>query len=317
MNGGMVQDFLTTPDDVRLAVYAAGPGDGPLLLLAGGLLGGVAAWRPLVERFAQRYRVVSWDYRGLYRSFPPAGGDYSLARHCDDLEAVLAWTGRKSAILAGWSVGAQVAIEVCRRRPDLVRALVLVNGCTGRMLSGDFAPSWLRFAAPWVLRALRRAGPGLALAAPVVLGSEAALAFARSAHLVSPTLDADITREILDDMVRLDPNALASTIAEMDAADVRDSLAGLGVPTLVLAGDHDRVTPPEIAHRMARDIPGAELLVIKGGSHLVPLEYPAVIGLRLEKFLRERVPGIGPSPLSRRSAGTSTRRPAGARSRQA
>jgi pimeloyl-ACP methyl ester carboxylesterase len=75
-------------------------------------------------------------------------------------------------------------------------------------------------------------------------------------------------------------------LAEHDASDVLDKIA---CPVLLLSGDKDLFTPTSLAREMARRIPGAELMVIKGGSHYAPVEFPELVNLRIEKFINERL----------------------------
>ncbi|MEQ8887960.1 MAG: alpha/beta hydrolase, partial [Sandaracinaceae bacterium] len=70
--------------------------------------------------------------------------------------------------------------------------------------------------------------------------------------------------------------------------DAKDVLETLDVPVLVITGDRDLFTPRAAAEQMVRDVRGAELLVVPGGTHYVAVEYPELVNLRIEKFLRER-----------------------------
>ena len=307
------QGSLMTEDGVRLTTYSAGPADAPVLLLANGIAGSVEAWRHLIARFADRFRIVSWDYRGLYHSFPAPSRDYSIERQCDDLDAVLAAEGIRQAVVVGWFMGVSVALEAHRRHPDLFQAMVLINGTPGRLFTTGFTNPWIREAAPTLLEAVRRAGPALSIVGPPALSTGLFFAFARTAGFLSPQADEAVAREVMQDFVRLDFDVLAATFTAIDAHDADDVLPTVRVPTLVVTGDRYLVTPEGVARHMAVRIPGAELLVVKGGTHYVPLEYPAVINLRLEKFLRERLPDLLTRPVEkagkvrRKKAGTSTR----------
>lgn len=87
-------------------------------------------------------------------------------------------------------------------------------------------------------------------------------------------------------------------LGEHDAYDV---LPDVDVPVLVIAGDRDRFTPRSAAEKMVREIPGAELMVVPGGTHYVAVEQPELVNLRIEKFFRER--GYPPAPASTVAAG--------------
>ena len=80
-------------------------------------------------------------------------------------------------------------------------------------------------------------------------------------------------------------------LGEHDAWDV---LPDVDIPTLVVAGDRDAMTPRKVAEAMVRGIEGAELMVVPGGTHYVSVEYPELVNLRIEKFFRER--GYAPVP---------------------
>jgi pimeloyl-ACP methyl ester carboxylesterase len=73
-------------------------------------------------------------------------------------------------------------------------------------------------------------------------------------------------------------------IGEHDAGDV---LEAVDLPTLVVTGDRDLMTPVALAQQMARKIPTAEILVVRGGTHYTAVEYPELVSLRIERFFRE------------------------------
>jgi pimeloyl-ACP methyl ester carboxylesterase len=80
-------------------------------------------------------------------------------------------------------------------------------------------------------------------------------------------------------------------LAEAGKHSALDLLPEIRVPALVIAGDIDTFTPPDLSRKMAADIPGAELLVVTGGSHTAPLEHPELVGSVLEDFLGRLAPG--------------------------
>jgi len=127
-------------DGTELMGYDCGGGPGPTIVLANGLGGNIDAWRYFTDFFGPKHRIISWDYRGLYRSGPAAGSDYSVATHADDGVAVMDALGVDKAILVGWSMGVQVSFEVLRRHAARVLGLVMINGTFGRPLATAFAP---------------------------------------------------------------------------------------------------------------------------------------------------------------------------------
>ena len=105
--------------------------------------------------------------------------------------------------------------------------------------------------------------------------------------IVGSTLDEELFREIAIDFGNVDLDLylrILSCLGDHDAAHVLDNIH---VPTLVITGDRDFFTPRQLAQQMARRIPGGEILVVRGATHYAAIEYPELVNLRIEKFLRE------------------------------
>jgi pimeloyl-ACP methyl ester carboxylesterase len=88
----------------------------------------------------------------------------------------------------------------------------------------------------------------------------------------------------------MDPDIFLSMLRLAGDHSAKDLLPKIEVPSLVIAADRDTFTPPELAKAMADEIPGAEFMRIRGGSHAAPVEQPGTISLRIEKFLLEHLP---------------------------
>jgi pimeloyl-ACP methyl ester carboxylesterase len=87
----------------------------------------------------------------------------------------------------------------------------------------------------------------------------------------------------------MDPDIFLPMLNAAGEHSAEDLLPKVAVPTLVIAAEKDTFTPPTLAKHMAELIPGAEHMLIRGGSHAAPVEQPDMIMARLEKFLKERV----------------------------
>src|SRR4051794_7890853 len=108
---------LRTRDGVELAYHSFG--QGPPLVLVNGLGGTFRAFEPLSLPLLARHRFLSWDYRGLYRSGPPAHFQgYSIPSQASDLWEILDAEGIDRAVLIGWSMGVQVSLEAYRQAQD-------------------------------------------------------------------------------------------------------------------------------------------------------------------------------------------------------
>ncbi len=269
-------------------------GEGPALVFQNGLGVTITFWESMAARFARKgYTTLLWDYRGHGRSDPPrdpSGMSLEICR--DDLAAVLDANGIERACLLGHSMGSQLGFEFFRKYPGRVTGLVPTLGTYRKALS----TFWGRPRAAELVYAVARFGalecPRLARFCTGLAAANPRLSdlLVRRLQIVHPTLSPrDWLPPYLEHMAALDLRvffSLAGAIKDHDASDV---LPRIDVPTLVIAGDRDFFCPPKVAREMAEQIPGAELLLVPGGSHAATIEQPELIDLRLEKFLEERV----------------------------
>lgn len=291
------QTFVTTKDGTRLAAYSAGSGPGPDILLANGLGGNIDAWQYFVDDFAPFHRIITWDYRGLYASGAAGSGtDYSVGAQVNDLREILAHFGTDRVIVVGWSMGVQVAFELERRHPEQVLGLVLINGTFGRPFSTAFAPILGRTPVMPMIPAVMKLVESVAhLAAPMqpyaqkVAKTKASLRVLRALGLVSASLDEAMFLKLASQVAGLHMPRYMATLNSLGDHCAEAVLPQVEVPTLIITGDRDLFTPVGQSREMAKRIPGAELLVIPSGTHYTPLEFPELIHLRVQKFLRERL----------------------------
>jgi pimeloyl-ACP methyl ester carboxylesterase len=261
-------------------------------VLANGLGGSLRAWGPFLRKLRSRRRIVSWDYRGLYRSGPPAEPSaVTIEDHAADLGAVLEQVVGEPAVVIGWSMGVQIAVEYALEHPTAVSGLVLVAGSPGDPYAGVLHASVSRVVIPPATFAVQAAALpfGLAMRALTVSPRRAAEAL-RAVGVLAPSADLDAFTDLAHEFARLDWRVYMRTIRAMGRHDAWPRMAELPVPTLVVGGTADLFLPQASVEAMARDIPGAELLVLPGGTHYLPVEFPEQLAARVDRFLAERVP---------------------------
>lgn len=297
-HGPFTIDTRTTKslDGTRIAYHVTRPPfeGAPVIALAAGLGASHFAFRPFVRHFEDRYQLLTWDYRGFYGSERPTteGPEaYSVERHVDDLEAVLRAEKIDRASLLGWSAGAAVALEAVRRAPARVDNLILVSGRTGpprEGLGGAFALA--RRAWPFAIDVAHAVHPVLTAVTQRLAKTRALPSILKWAGVVGASLDDAELETMVRPLVGLDMDPFLSTLRALAHHDVERALravgAGTGTPTLIIAGDRDRWAGPAVAHRVARRIPRAEVLVVRGGTHYAAIEYADLIHLRIEQFYR-------------------------------
>lgn len=282
-------------DGTELAYHVTG--EGPPIVLANGLGGSWKAWKHQIAYLSDRYRFISWDYRGLYRSGPPGDPDaLGIDAQVKDVLAVLEAENVDRTAVLGWSMGVQVALELFRVEPERVSSLVLVNGVAGRPWETVLDLDAMKHVVPRAL-GVARAMPGFvgSLTRRVTSWPET-VGWAKRLGLAGRTLDEDLWADLAGSFQDLDMDVYVRTLEKLGLHDAWATLDQVDIPTLVVAGDRDLFTPRSAAERMVRAIRGAELLVVPGGTHYVAVEYPELVNLRIEKFLRER--GWPPTAVS-------------------
>jgi pimeloyl-ACP methyl ester carboxylesterase len=278
-------------DGTRLHWSSAGTGS-PTVLLTDGVGCAGYIWRFLRPELAKRHRVVHWNYRGHGQSEAPADpARVSIADCVDDLFVVLDAAGERQAVIMGHSMGVQVALEAHRREPERVPGLILVCGAPGRALDAIHDVPFAAAALPYAQAAVARF-PGVSRllfrsVVPTELALKLALTFEVNEKLVARE---DLIR-YLDDLADVDPTLFIKLLGSAAQSDATDHLASIAVPTLIIAGEQDAFTPMWLSVKMHAAVPGSELLVLPGGSHVGPLEHPELCSLRVEKFFTDHFRG--------------------------
>ncbi|MBM4353280.1 MAG: alpha/beta hydrolase [Deltaproteobacteria bacterium] len=287
--------YIRSFDSTRLAVWDIGPRNAPVLLLINGLGGNLVTWKFVIDRFRDRLRFISFDYRGMYDSERPTNGDFTMDAHARDAVSVLDHFKVDKALVMGWSMGVQVCFEVYRRIPGRVVGLILANGAYGTPL--DKAPTVLKPAAMPVVSFLAVAADRLRPVARKLLSNTRPLKLAKKVGLVSQQLDEDVFLDLVQRYIELDFSAYRDCTASLINHSAEDILEHVKVPTLILGGGRDFFTPKVFSDEMARRIPDAELHVIEDASHYCAVEYPQQLVGIMEKWL-ERV--LAPTPKRKR-----------------
>ena len=244
-------------------------GGGPTVLMLHGIGGGHLSFAPQVESLATSgYRAVAWDMPGYGHSAPIEPYTFKgLAQSCVQLiESLKA----PSVILVGHSMGGMVAQEVVARRPDLVSHLVLsgTSPAFGKP-DGDWQREFIaQRTAP--LDAGKSMADLAATLVPQMIGPGSLPEGVRLAAHCMGMVPAATYRRALECIVTFDRRA---------------NLPHISVPTLLIAGEHDRNAPPAVMKKMADAIPRSTFIEMKGIGHLQNLEAPDEFDALLLNFL--------------------------------
>jgi pimeloyl-ACP methyl ester carboxylesterase len=268
---------VTSADGTELYAETFGPPDGDMVILAHGWTEQLSFWGPVIERLrGAELRVIAYDLRGHGRSATAADGDFALERFGEDLEAVLVAAGADadtSATVVGHSLGA-MSIAAWAERHDArarARAAVLVNTGLGDLVTGHLL-------IPQIARFLNHPR-----ASRLILGSRAPLPpFStplQQAMIRYVAFGPKATRGEVAFYERMlvdcSPGTRAATGVALSDMDLWRAVASITVPTLVIAGANDRLTPPDHARRIGADLPNlVGLIELPDTGHMSPLERP-------------------------------------------
>ncbi|MGZ6143954.1 MAG: alpha/beta fold hydrolase [Myxococcales bacterium] len=263
-------------------------GGGPTALVACNGIGvSTFFWRRLAQHFAPTRTFVTWDYRGHGQSpVPEHPEDLTVPLCARDLWTVVTRAGFDRAVLLGHSMGTQVILEAFRQRPGRVQALVPMLGAAGKVFSSFLGGSQLE---P-LIRLLVEVGASNAKLAEQALQAAVRLPgvweAVKALGIVHPDL---CPREEFDPyfehLAQLDLRGYFALARDLLSHDASDLLPQITAPVLVVAGERDLFTPLRRSREMAERIPGAELLVLREGSHAAMVEQPELLALTLERFL--------------------------------
>lgn len=308
--------LVTTPDGVPLAVREVGPVDAPLtVVFAHGFCLRMGAFyfqrMRLCEEWGPRVRMIFYDQRGHGRSGEAAPDTYTVAQLGLDLETVLQVVAPHGPIvLVGHSMGGMTVLSHARQHPQhygrrIVGAALISSAAEG--VSKSPLGEVLQNPALNAVRFTARSAPKW-----MHRGRHAA----RS--LIGPILraasygDFNVSPSVVAFSQKMMHGTPIPTMVEfLHALETHDETAGLAglarIPTLVVCGDHDLLTPAEYSRRIAGALPNSELTIVGRAGHLVLLGKPEPVNEGLVRLVRRATPGRL-AALSRRWRERSRRR---------
>jgi pimeloyl-ACP methyl ester carboxylesterase len=231
--------------------------DQPALVLVHGAGGAATLWLDQLRYFKPRRSTLAPFLPGHGEEGGP--GRERVADYVEDLRAFLDAMRLKRVVLAGLSMGGAISQLFALTYPERLAGLVLAS--TGAKLK----------VLPVIFESLAHDFEGyLRMMGQFSFGPGAAEA---------------IKREVLEETRKQPPELIAGDFRACDAFDVRERLAEISMPTLVLSGAEDRLTPPPFSDFLVERIPGARLVRFPGAGHMLPVEKPEEFNRAVEKFM--------------------------------
>ncbi len=245
----MVSSGYAVVDGLRIRYLESGRGR-PVVFIHG--LGGRAeAWLPQLKSLSHIARAIALDLRGFGSSETPASTP-TLTDYARDVIGVLDWLGVEKAVVAGSSMGGLVAVRTYTLAPGRVEGLILSNTYIRVKVDVDMLER--------ALRGDREARSRIA------------------ERLTARRLS-------LDMLVTANPRYMLRVARMISQQDLTGEAASIRRPTLLIAGEHDKITPPTLMKKLQELIPGARLTIIKNAGHLTHIEKPIEYLHTVEAFL--------------------------------
>lgn len=252
----------------RISVDSMGRGE--LVLLLHGVGGNKRNWHPNLPAFAEFFRAVAWDARG-YGESDDYAGTLHFRDFSDDLVRVIDHFGETRAHVVGLSMGGRIAMNFARVHGDRLATLTLCATNTG---FGCFSPE----ARAEFIRSRKE---------PLMNGKEPAdIAEPVARSLLGPMAADTSLEQLVDSMARLHKLSYIKSIEALVNMDTDEGLDHIKVPTHVMCGSHDPLTPLSMSQEIHRLVPQSRLTVIENAGHLLNIENPKDFNEAALDFLR-------------------------------
>ena len=244
-------------------------GSGPLVVFLHGIGGNRTNWYGQLEHFSNRFCVVTGDARG-YGASNDSPQTLKFSDFADDLLRLLDHCKAERAHLVGLSMGGMIIQDFYGRYPERVATLALVDTSSG--FGG--VPEEVR--RDFLARRLDPLEKGLT---PVDIAPGVVEV------LVAKSASAAIREQLRGSLSALRVEPYKQALHAIVTTDFRPVLPKITVPTLVVVGEEDIVTPPSASEFLVKNIAGAALVKIPGAGHLTNIEKPEAFNAALGPFL--------------------------------
>jgi pimeloyl-ACP methyl ester carboxylesterase len=251
-----------TTEKLSLNVLESGAGD-PALLFLHYWGGSARTWSRVIEKLSSSFRCIAYDHRGWGQSDAPANG-YAISDLAGDAAALIRTLGLKRYVLVGHSMGGKAAQFLAAQRPAGLGGLVLVAPASP-------LPQNMPEAAREAQRHAYDTRENVLQAIP---------------FLTARPPDEVTVEQIVEDSLRGSAAAKLAWPTSAAFEDISAQVQNINVPTLILAGDQDRVDPlhqqqTEVLPRISR----AQLEVVRDSGHLSPIDQPGQVAEAIRGFL--------------------------------
>ena len=273
-------------DGTKISYRISGRGQTPMFCFNGI---GVAKWafEPLEEYFGEKFRIITWDYRGHGLSDNPK--DVYKTSFIDLVEDGIKLAEKlnlKDAIFIGHSAGLQVALEVIRKQGLEPKAVISCLGTPGHVMENFLDPfvGQIVFDIGYILNAILPETSDILT--KYFLKSPAAYHVGAMLKFVNPAINGvGRVEKYLEHISALDFSLFNQLVATSTEITSKDVIASLKNPFFVIASESDHFIPLHISREMQKKAKKSDIFVIRGGTHAALLEQPDIFNLAIDRFL--------------------------------
>ncbi len=228
-------------------------------------------WKFQIEELSKKYYCVTYDVRGLGKSYV-GDGQYTMEAFVWDLFSVIDGMKLEKPVLCGLSMGGYISLRAVEKEQSRFRALIL---CDTRSQADDNEGKLKRAMA---INQINTEGLA-AFVKPFVTNCFWNQTVKKKTELFN---------KVLENSLKHNPVGVkGGLIAMLSRTDTTKALKKIKLPTLVLVGKHDSLTPPEVMQKMAKKIKKSDFYVVPKAGHMSPLENPEFVNAKMIKFLEK------------------------------
>lgn len=252
-----------------LSVYTYGNPDNQAIIFAHGFMFDNTMWNKQVEKLKEQYYCVTYDFRGFGTSLV-GDGVYTMEGHVDDLYTIMDELKLKKPVLVGLSMGGYMGFRAVERDQNRFAGAIF---CDTRATADKNEAKLKRANAIKTINT-----EGLAVFADTFIPTTVSPNFIKQKN--------NLFQSLLQNAKKCSPlGTKGCTIAMQGRTDTWSFLPDIRIPTMLLCGEHDALTPIDEMRTTSEQIPDCEFVVIKNSGHMTPIEQPEAVTKAIESFM--------------------------------
>lgn len=282
---GTFESFDGTP------IYYEVRGSGKPLVFSYGIVSTINHWRHQLKYFSPNYTTIVFDYRGHHKTPAPKDREnLSVDAIAQDISGLVKHLGFKCADFIGHSFGCQVLVRTYDMYPEIFSRLALVNGFVADPLKNMFGNNGATTGFQLVKTIYQQLPETLSYLWKTLVDNPISMRMSALAGGFNLDLTSFKDIEIYAKGVgNIDLDVFIQIFNSMVSYDATPVLSRIQIPTLLIAGNKDKVTPVNIQYDLHNRISGSELIIVPFGTHCTQLDMPDLVNLKLESFLKKDI----------------------------